>query len=244
MTLPARDAGMDNMRESRNFDEIVVYGSRGFSQMILRGMDEIWQGSVRLLAMVDDLENGHIHPDMAVPVLSAEQRRARYPDVPVFVTPGRSALRAELIARLAEEEATLATVVFPTLAHVHPAAVYGAGCHCAHYTRIGPNVRVGIGAQVLGPVLAHDVTIGDFATIGSGASILGHVEIGDGAQIAPCAVIGNGTRARPLRIGAGALVGSGAVVHQDVPPGARVMGNPAMPVRDWLRLRKLLRSED
>lgn len=232
------------MRESRNFDEIVVYGSRGFSQMILRGMDELWQGRVRLLAMVDDLENGHLHPDLGVPVLDAAERRARFPDVPVFVTPGSSALRAKLIARLAEEGATLATVIFPGLGHVDPGTVYGPGCHCAHYTRIGPNVRIGAGAQVFGTVLAHDVTIGDFATIGSGASVLGHVEIGEAAQIAPCAVIGNGRRNRPLRIGAGALVGSGAVVHQDVPEGARVMGNPAMPVRDWMRLRRLLRSGD
>jgi UDP-3-O-[3-hydroxymyristoyl] glucosamine N-acyltransferase len=230
------------MRESRDFDEIVVYGSRGFSEMILRGMDEVWLGRVRVLAMVDDLENGHQHPGLGVPVLSAAERRARFSDVPVFVTPGSSALRAKLIARLAEEEATLATVVFPQLSHVHPGTVYGAGCHCAHYTRIGPNVRIGEGAQVLGPVLAHDVTIGDFATIGVGASVLGHAEIGEAAQIAPCAVIGNGRRNRPLRIGAGAVVGSGAVVHQDVPDGARVMGNPAMPVRDWMRLRRLLRT--
>lgn len=116
MTLADGSAARNMMRESREFEEIVVYGSRGFSQMILRGMDELWQGRVRLLAMVDDLENGHLHPDLGVPVLDAAERRARFPDVPVFVTPGSSALRAKLIARLAEEGATLATVIFPVWA--------------------------------------------------------------------------------------------------------------------------------
>jgi len=232
------------MRETRNFDDIVVYGSRGFTQTILNATEEQWQGRVRVLAMVDDLENGHLHPDLGVPVINAERRLAEFPEVPVFLTPGSSALRARLVARLASEDACLATVVFPGLGHVDPGTRYGAGSYCAHCTRIGANVRIGIGVQVLCSVLAHDIVLGDFATVGWGASVLGHVEIGEAAQIAPGAVIGNGTRDRPLRIGAGAMIGTGAVVHQDVPEGARMMGNPAMPVRDWLRLRKLLRAGD
>ncbi|MFN4173454.1 MAG: acetyltransferase [Pseudorhodobacter sp.] len=209
------------MRETRNFDAIVVYGSRGFTQTILNATKERWQGRVRVLAMVDDLENGHLHPDLGIPVISAERRLAEFPEVPVFVTPGSSALRARLVARLAGEDACLATVVFPGLGHADPGTRYGAGSHCAHSTRIGANVRIGIGARVLGSGLGHDIVLGDFATVGWGTSVLGHVEIGEAAQI-----------------------GTGAVVHQDVPEGARMMGNPAMPVRDWLRLRKLLRDGD
>ncbi|MFN3825759.1 MAG: acetyltransferase [Pseudorhodobacter sp.] len=192
--------------------------------------------------MVDDLENGHLHPDLGIPVISAERRLAEFPEIPVFVTPGSSALRARLVAQLAGEDACLATVVFPGLGHVDPGTRSGAGSHCADSTRIGANVHIGIGARVLGSVLGHDMVLGDFATVGWGTIVLGHVEIGEAAQIAPGAVIGNGTRDRPLWIGAGAMIGTGAVVHQDVPEGARMMGNPAMPVRDWLRLRKLLRD--
>ena len=49
-----------------------------------------------------------------------------------------------------------------------------------------------------------------------------------GPFVEPGAIIGaNVTLLPAVRIGAGALVGAGAVVVQDVPPGAVVVGNPA-----------------
>ena len=65
-------------------------------------------------------------------------------------------------------------------------------------------------------------------------------KIGSGVNIAPHAVIGNGTPDRPLRIGDGAIIGVGAVVTRDVPAGARMIGNPAMPVERWKTLNRLL----
>jgi serine acetyltransferase len=78
--------------------------------------------------------------------------------------------------------------------------------------------------------------------IGVDVTICGHVEIGDDVNIAPRAVVGNGRPGRPLRIGAGAVLGVGAVVTRDVPAGARMVGNPAMTLQEWARLRRLLRS--
>jgi acetyltransferase-like isoleucine patch superfamily enzyme len=48
------------------------------------------------------------------------------------------------------------------------------------------------------------------------------VVIDDGAHVAPSATILN-----QLKVGAGAIVGLGAVVMRDVPPGATVMSTPA-----------------
>lgn len=53
----------------------------------------------------------------------------------------------------------------------------------------------------------------------------------------------NGSRRRVMEIGDGAEIGGGAVVIGKVAAGARMIGNPAMPIRDWVRLRRLLRSE-
>lgn len=230
------------MKATADFDQITVFGARGHTALLLRGMEAFWQGRLRVHALIDDLENGFIHPSLNLPVISSAERLARYADIPVLLTVGSGALRARMADRFAAEGATLATAVCTGLPHVDPAVDYGAGCFCSPITRLGPNIRIGRGAQVLASVIGHDVTIGDYATIAIEALVSGHVEIGAGVHIGPRAVIASGTARRPLRIGAGAVVGVGAVVMRDVPPGARVMGNPAMPVRDWVRLQRMLRS--
>ena len=70
-----------------------------------------------------------------------------------------------------------------------------------------------------GAVIAPFVTIGLRAGDVRGATIERDVSIGAGAK-----VIG------AVRIGAGATVGANAVVVDDVPPGATVVGAPARPV--------------
>jgi serine O-acetyltransferase len=71
-----------------------------------------------------------------------------------------------------------------------------------------------------GTVIAPFVTIGLRAGDVQGATIERDVNIGTGAK-----VIGG------VRIGAGATVGANAVVVDDVPPGATVMGAPARPAK-------------
>jgi len=57
------------------------------------------------------------------------------------------------------------------------------------------------------PALWESTEVGDKVSIGSNATIL------------------------PVKIGAGSLIGAGAVVTRDVPPGVGVAGNPARVVR-------------
>lgn len=228
------------MRAETTYDEIVMFGSRGHSQMILRGAEEFWRGRVALRAVVDDLENGFSHPILNVPVISSVERLTHFRDVPVVLGVGSPSLRAEIAARLDDEGATLATCVPPTATHLDPSVHFGAGSICAAFTRIGPGVRIGVGAQVMATLVAHDVEIGAFSNVAVHSSVLGHVMIGREVNIAPHAVIANGTRERPLQIGDGAIIGVGAVVVRDVPAGARMVGNPAMTVEKWKKLSQLL----
>jgi sugar O-acyltransferase (sialic acid O-acetyltransferase NeuD family) len=75
--------------------------------------------------------------------------------------------------------------------------------------------------------VAHDCVIGDFVTFAPGVRCNGRVHIDDYAYIGTNAILKEGTPDKPLRIGAGAIVGMGAVVTKDVPAGVAVIGNPA-----------------
>ena len=87
-------------------------------------------------------------------------------------------------------------------------------------TRIGARTRVDNLVHI-----AHNVRIGADCAIIAHAMIAGGVVIGDGAWVAPAAAVRN-----QKEVGAGALVGLGAVVTKDVAPGQTVAGNPARPL--------------
>jgi UDP-3-O-[3-hydroxymyristoyl] glucosamine N-acyltransferase len=228
------------MKSTTDLREIVVFGARGHTLLMLRGMEHFWQGRVRILALIDDIENGFMHDTLGVPVISSAERLLAYPDIPVLVTPGSTTLRAKVTAQLVAEGATLATSACPGQTHVDPSAIYDPGCFVAHNTRIGPAVHIGQGAQVLSALVAHDVVVGAYSNLNVDSSVLGHVIIGEHVNIAPNAIIGNGSAKRPLRIGSGAVIGVGAVVTHDVPENAQMIGNPAIPVDKWRKLYRWL----
>ncbi|QZY51162.1 DapH/DapD/GlmU-related protein [Leucobacter tenebrionis] len=69
--------------------------------------------------------------------------------------------------------------------------------------------------------LAHDVLLGDDATVSAGVSIGGHCVIGDRVNIGMNAVVHQRRIIAP-----GAMVGMGTPVTRDVPPFAKVYGTP------------------
>jgi UDP-N-acetylglucosamine acyltransferase len=69
--------------------------------------------------------------------------------------------------------------------------------------------------------LAHDVVLGEDATVSAGVSIGGHCVLGDRVNIGMNAVI----HQRRV-ISHGAMVGMGTPVTRDVPPFAKVYGSP------------------
>jgi acetyltransferase-like isoleucine patch superfamily enzyme len=88
-------------------------------------------------------------------------------------------------------------------------------------------VADGLDRRSLGPEVAAHVAQGADVTIGPDVRFVGpgRIVLGDGAWI------GRGSRVLAgVEIGAGAVVRPYTVVHDDVPAGAVVHGNPARPV--------------
>ena len=75
--------------------------------------------------------------------------------------------------------------------------------------------------------VAHDCIIGNYVTFAPYVACLGNVHIEDHAYIGAGAILKQGSKDDPRRIGEGAVVGMGAVVTKDVAPYTTVVGNPA-----------------
>ena len=116
---------------------------------------------------------------------------------------------------------------------IHPSATisrfaaYGVGSMILHgaivqaQTRLGDHVIINTGAQV-----DHDCVIGNFVHLAPKVVLCGTVQVGEGAFIGASATVIPGKK-----IGAWVVVGAGAVVIDDVPDRAVVVGNPARIIR-------------
>jgi len=148
---------------------------------------------------------------------------------------------------------------------IYAGTVLGRGVQTGHMAVLRHDNRVGddvsIGTQA---VIEHHVVIGDRVRVHSQAFIPEFCvleadswigprvcltnarypksarakDLLEGVHVEPFARIGaNATILPGVRIGRGALIGAGAVVTRDVPPGKVVAGNPARVLSDVTELR-------
>lgn len=107
----------------------------------------------------------------------------------------------------------------------------GEGAILSPFVSLTSNIRIGRHFHAnIQSYVAHDCVIGDFVTFAPGVKCNGNVHVEDHAYIGTGAILRQGRPGAPLTIGRGAVVGMGAVVTKDVPPGATVVGNPARPM--------------
>jgi UDP-3-O-[3-hydroxymyristoyl] glucosamine N-acyltransferase len=104
--------------------------------------------------------------------------------------------------------------------------IIGEGTKIDNLVQIAHNVSVGRHCLIAGQVgISGSAVVGDFVMLGGKVGIADHVTIGNGAQL-----------------------GAQSGVMHDVPPGARWLGSPAQPVRDFMKgvavLRRLARSDN
>lgn len=110
--------------------------------------------------------------------------------------------------------------------------IIGEGSIISPFVCLTSNIRIGRMFHAnIGSIIEHDCRIGDYVTFAPGVKCNGAVTIADYAYIGAGATIKQGSANRPRQIGEGAVIGMGAVVIDDVPAGATVVGNPARILR-------------
>ena len=103
--------------------------------------------------------------------------------------------------------------------------VIGAGYRLDNLVQIGHNVVLGRCCVIVAQVgISGSTVLEDFVRVGGQAGISGHLRIGQGAEI-----------------------GAQAGVMSDLVPGAKVVGSPAWPIKDFFRqiaaLKKMAKKE-
>lgn len=163
---------------------------------------------------------------LPAPVVSSIADYEPDADDEVLCAIGAPSIRKSIVDRLRTASARFHT-------YVDPRATLGAG------VRVGTGSIVCPGSVLSAEVvvdehvhvnfncsLGHDTRLGDFTTVSPAVNIMGEVPVG------PMVFLGGSAVVLPrLSLGAGSIVGAGAVVTEPVPEGVTVVGNPARIVR-------------
>jgi sugar O-acyltransferase (sialic acid O-acetyltransferase NeuD family) len=149
----------------------------------------------------------------------------------VCVAIAESTVRARLTERCERDGIASFSVVASNVVLMDDVKIGAGGILCPFVT-ITSNVRIGRCFHAnLYSYVEHDCVIGDFVTFAPGVKCNGNVRIEDHAYLGSGCVLRQGRPGSPLVIGAGAVIGMGAVVTRNVAPGDVVIGNPAKPIQ-------------
>ncbi|OWQ94138.1 acetyltransferase [Sphingopyxis bauzanensis] len=210
---------------------LAIYGSGGFGrELVAPARAALLRAGRNLaeLAFIDDNRPAGDDPHFsaAVPVLRLEDLRD---GDEYIVAVGDGRLRAMLAAKC--DRIGLKPFSLFAEDYIEGGEVeIGEGAVFAARTMVTASAKIGRQFQCnIYSYVAHDCVIGDFVTFAPSVCCNGNVHVQDYAYVGTGAVLKQGTADKPLVIGAGAIVGMGAVVTKDVEPGAVVVGNPAMP---------------
>jgi len=216
-----------------------IYGASGFGRGVmplaraqLQAAD--LESAAYELVFIDDAESAEWvngHRVLTFDAFVALEATAKY----VCIAIANSQIRERLVQKLEQHSLQHWSVWAATQIQMDDVQI-GQGAVLCNHVHFSSNIRVGdfFHANYFSYV-AHDCVIGNYVTFAPSVKCNGNVHIGDHAYIGAGAMLRQGTSTRPLMIGRGAVVGMGAVVIDDVPDGATVVGNPA-------RIIKIARS--
>lgn len=104
-----------------------------------------------------------------------------------------------------------------------PSASWGEGTICCPHSLLAARAKVGAHCHInVSASIGHHVKLGDYCTVSSHVDICGNVEVEERVFFGSHAVV-----LPKVKIGAGAVIGAGAIVTRDVPRETTVYAEAA-----------------
>ena len=218
------------MKNFENNIHVGLVGAGGFAREVMPLLKQIYaaERGINVNIYYVDVSSRKFIAD--VPVISENNffglQGKRYFNIAI----ADSRLR-EKIAKKYEDNGCLPVDIFALNALKLGESKIGRGSIFCPFSCVTADVKIGKYFHCnIYSYIAHDCVIGDFVTFAPNVCCNGNVVIEDHAYIGTGAILKQGTTDKPLVIGAGAVVGMGAVVTKSVAPGEVVVGNPARPL--------------
>lgn len=212
-----------------------IYGCGGFGREVAPLARAQADALNKSIGIIDDSSVVFVSDDEieigttinGIRVLAFEELLKQFPDAGVVIAVGSSLVRRKIAGQCDAVGLCFGNIFAPTTQRLDAVDI-GQGSIFCDFSMATSNIKIGkhFHANIYSYV-AHDCIIGDFVTLAPKACINGNVILEDDVYVGSGAIIKQGTREKPLRIGKGAVIGMGAVVTKDVPAGVVVVGNPA-----------------
>lgn len=206
---------------------IGVWGASGFGSEVLPLVRANYP-NVELVFIDDAAEKTEF---MGYPVLSFDDFKANTTADKAVVIAIANSITRETLTEKCESQGIEVFDTYSQNSMKMDNVAIGKGSIICSYTTITSNIKIGKSFHLnIYSYVGHDCIIGDYVTFAPSVKCNGNVHIEDHAYIGTGAILRQGTAKKPLVIGRGAVVGMGAVVTKNVPPGITVIGNPAKPL--------------
>jgi sugar O-acyltransferase (sialic acid O-acetyltransferase NeuD family) len=191
--------------------KIAIYGAGGFGKEAKFLIESINQGTPQFAfkGFLDD--NPAIRGNMAA--------NGSYDHLAIAIAQPQS--RTEVYRKTGERFS------YPNLIHpdvfIHPSVKLGKGIIVCGGARLTVDISIGDFVIInLNATIGHDVVIGSFSALMPSVNISGNVKLGERVFVGTAATILQG-----ISVDDDAVIGAGALVTKDVPPGMVARGVPA-----------------
>lgn len=198
-------------------NKILLFGASGHCKVII---DILQNCNVTVGIILDD--NPNVKTILGKPVLSSDKMDTESLEN-VIVTIGNNRIRKQIVSRLKN---TFSQAIHPK-SMVSVYSKIDVGTVIMAGVIVNPDVKVGKHCILnTGSTIDHDCTIEDYVHISPNVSLAGGVQVGEGTHIGIGATVIQGKK-----IGKWATIGAGAIIINDIPDYAVVVGNPGRIVK-------------